>query len=885
MVGRIGNILPVNIEEEMRNSYLDYAMSVIVSRALPDVRDGLKPVQRRILHAMQEMGIGPNSQYRKSARIVGEVMGKYHPHGDAPVYEAMVRLAQDWSLRYPLVDGQGNFGSIDNDPAAAMRYTEARLRTIAMQLITDIDQDTVPFAGNFDNSMQEPTVLPSRIPNLLVNGASGIAVGMATNIPPHNLSEVCSGIDYLIKNPAATTDELLKYVKGPDFPTSGSIIGGREGIRDAYATGRGKVVVRATTTIEELRNNRYAVIVSELPYQVNKADLVSRIANLIKDRRLEGASEIRDESDRDGMRIVVELRRDAQPQKVISNLYKHTAMQSAFHINMIALVDGQPQILTMKQALQHYIDFRVDVIRRRSEYQLSRARERAHLLEGLLIALQDIDTVISLIRNADDADAARTSLMTSLDLSREQAQGILDMQLRRLAALESQRIIDEHAELVKTIQDLEALLASQQRVLETVSEETSSLKKQFGDRRRTKILEGPVEQTREDLEIHQQIVVTLSRRQYIKRIPGDTYHQQRRGGKGVRGMTTRDDDIVEQLIVADTHDTLLFFTNLGRVYALRAFDLPPDVSRTTRGVPLVNLIAMSGQERVQALLAVSSLAESGSLLLATRKGQIKRMPLTNLQNIRKSGLIAMKIKADDELVAAQYSTDDQDALMVSRNGQALRFRVDSLPLRSRTAGSIRGLRLKPTDELVSMDVVLPEGSLLLLSENGYGKLTKLKAFPAHNRGGQGIRAFAVNAKTGPLAAVRIMSGEEKEIMVGSAQAQVIRLDTHEIPTLGRATQGVILWRPAPRDKVISVAFVSEPTEDNKEPDDTTTSASSNKGRKVAGKKKSSSIDEPADLPVTDTEDVEEEIEDELLDESDDDDDDIDEVNQLSLDLD
>ena len=429
MVGRAGNILPVNIEEEMRNSYLDYAMSVIVSRALPDVRDGLKPVQRRILHAMQEMGIGPNSQYRKSARIVGEVMGKYHPHGDAPVYEAMVRLAQDWSLRYPLVDGQGNFGSIDNDPAAAMRYTEARLRTIAMQLITDIDQDTVPFAGNFDNSMQEPTVLPSRIPNLLVNGASGIAVGMATNIPPHNLGEVCSGIDYLIKTPTATTEELLKYVKGPDFPTSGSIVGGREGIRSAYATGRGKVVVRATATIEELRNNRYAVVVSELPYQVNKADLVSRIAGLIKDRRLEGASEIRDESDRDGMRIVVELRRDAQPQKVISNLYKHTAMQSAFHINMIALVDGQPQILTMKQALQHYIDFRVDVIRRRSEYQLSRARERAHLLEGLLIALQDIDTVISLIRNAADADAARESLMTSLNLSREQAQGILDLSL------------------------------------------------------------------------------------------------------------------------------------------------------------------------------------------------------------------------------------------------------------------------------------------------------------------------------------------------------------------------------------------------------------------------------------------------------------------------
>jgi len=882
MVGRIGNILPVNIEEEMRNSYLDYAMSVIVSRALPDVRDGLKPVQRRILHAMQEMGIGPNTQYRKSARIVGEVMGKYHPHGDAPVYEAMVRLAQDWSLRYPLVDGQGNFGSVDNDPAAAMRYTEARLRTIAMQLIIDIDQDTVPFIGNFDNSMQEPTVLPSRIPNLLINGASGIAVGMATNIPPHNLSEVCSGIDYLIKNPAATMDDLLKYVKGPDFPTSGSIIGSRDGIRSAYATGRGKVVVRATTDIEELRNNRYAVVVSELPYQINKADLVSRIAGLIKDHRLEGASEIRDESDRDGMRIVIELRRDAQPQKVISNLYKHTAMQSAFHINMIALVDGQPQIITLKQALQHYIDFRVEVIRRRSEYQLTRAKDRAHLLEGLLIALQDIDTVISLIRNADDAEAARESLMTSLTLSREQAQGILDMQLRRLAALESQRIIDEHKELIKTIQALESLLASQEQVLETVSAETNALKKQFGDKRRTKIIEGAIEQTREDLEIHQEIVVTLSRRQYIKRIPGDTYHQQRRGGKGVRGMTTRDDDIVEQLIVADTHDTLLFFTNLGRVYALRAFDLPPDVSRTTRGVPLVNLIAMNGQERVQALLAVSSLEESGNLLLATRKGQIKRMPLSNLQNIRKSGLIAMKIKADDELVSAQYASPDQDALMVSRNGQALRFRIDSLPLRSRTAGSIRGLRLKPNDELVSMVVILPEGSLLLLSEKGYGKLTKLKAFPTHNRGGQGIRAFSVNTKTGPLAAVRIMNGDEKEIMVGSAQAQVIRLDTHEIPTLGRATQGVILWRPAPRDKVISVAFVSEPPEDIGKSNGTSTSSS--KSKNTSDNKKNSSTNDPTDLSFED----EEQTEDALIDEPQDsfeDDNDMNETNQLSLDLD
>ena len=812
MVTQIGRILPIKIEEEMRSSYLDYAMSVIVARALPDVRDGLKPVQRRILYAMHEMGLAPNTPYRKSARIVGEVMGKFHPHGDSAIYDAMVRMAQPFSMRHVLVDGQGNFGSVDDDPPAAMRYTEARLTALAEEVLVNIEQETVDFAPNFDAALNEPLVLPARFPNLLVNGASGIAVGMATSIPPHNLREVCGALVYLIDHPEASLEELMRQVKGPDFPTGGIMVGGKEGIRSAYATGHGKVTVRAQTTIEELRGNRYAVIVTELPYQVNKATLVARIAELAKDRRIEGISEVRDESDREGMRIVVELRRDGQPQKVLNNLYKHTAMQSAFHINMVALVDGQPVVLSLKQALQHYLVFRQEVVRRRSQFELRKAQERAHLLEGILLALNNLDAVIALIRNAQDVEAARQGLMERFGLTQPQAQAILEIQLRRLAALERQRVMDEHQELVQKIKDLEELLADPQKVLAMVAQETKETREKFGNARRTRITEEDVEQSREELEVQREVVITLSRRQYVKRIPSETYHQQRRGGKGVRGMATREDDVVEHFLITDTHDNLLFFTNLGKVYALRCYDIPADTSRTTRGLPLMNLINLGQQERVQAIVAVAPRDAEGDLIFGTRKGEIKRMPLAHLSNIRSNGLIAMNLKAGDELVSAGRAGPDRQVLLVTEQGQAIRFPAEILPVRSRTAGSVKGIRLKAGDRVIGMAVVESEAILLLLSQQGHGKRTRLRNFPTHNRGGQGVRAFNVNKKTGPLAAVKVVPPDCQEVMVGSAKAKVIRIGVAQIPILGRVTQGVILWRPGEGDQVVSVACMSSEDE-------------------------------------------------------------------------
>ena len=600
-----GNIQPVRIEDEMRTSYLSYAMSVIVSRALPDARDGMKPVQRRILYSMHEMGIRPASAYRKSARIVGEVMGKYHPHGDSPVYEALVRMAQDFSMRYPLIDGQGNFGSIDNDPPAAMRYTEARLASIAEELLTDIDLNTVDFTDNFDGSLKEPTVLPGLLPNMLVNGASGIAVGMATNIPPHNLGEICDAVVYLIDHPDAVLEELMERVTGPDFPTSATIQG-RSGIVDAYRNGQGRVVMQAKADIEELRGGRKQIIVTEIPYQVNKASLVEKIAHLIRDKKIEGVSDVRDESDRHGLRVVIELRRDVQAEIVLNNLYRHTALRSSFNVIMLALVDGQPQVLSLKRSLQIYIEHRQNVITRRSEHQLKVAKDRAHILEGLRKALERLDEVISIIRNSQDAAAARENLMERLDLSQVQAQAILDMQLRRLAALERERIEEEYRDLLKTIADLEALLGDPAKVLAVVKEDTEKLKKRSGDPRRTEILEDEVSEiSRADMVLHQDMIVTLSQRGYIKRIPATTYKIQHRGGKGIRGMTTREDDALQELLVADTHDVLLFFTNRGRAYPLRCFDIPGESSRTSRGTPLSNLIPLAETERVNAVVAVS----------------------------------------------------------------------------------------------------------------------------------------------------------------------------------------------------------------------------------------------------------------------------------------
>ena len=807
MVISAGNIRPVHIEEEMRTSYLSYAMSVIVSRALPDVRDGLKPVQRRILYALHDLGLRSNSPYKKCARIVGEVLGKYHPHGDSPVYEALVRMAQDFSLRHPLIDGQGNFGSVDDDPPAAMRYTEARLASIAEELLADIDLDTVDFATNFDDSLQEPLVLPGRLPNMLVNGASGIAVGMATNIPPHNLGEISDACIHLIEHPDATVDELMNFIPGPDFPT-GAIIQGQSGIVDAYTTGHGRVILQARAVVEELRGGRYQVVISELPYQVNKATLVERIAQQARDRRIEGITDVRDESGRDGLRVVVELRRDAQPQVVLNNLYKHTAMRSSFNVIMLALVDGQPQTLPLKRTLQLFIEHRQRVVTRRSEHLLKRAQDRAHIVEGLRMALSQLDQVVTLIRGSSDADAARAALMEWLNLSQAQAQAILEMQLRRLAALERKRLDDEYTDLRKTIQGLEALLAHPAKVLAVIREETEALKKRFSNPRRTEI--SPVEaidHTVEELTLQQDVVITFTSRDYIKRIPCSTYKLQHRGGKGVRGMTTRDGDSLQKLVVADTHDVLLFLTSRGRVYQLKCFQVPGDNSRTSRGVPLVNLLPLLPGEKVSAIVAISSLRAEDCLLLATKKGQVKAMDLKQLANIRSKGLAAMNLKRDDELVSACLVRGRPDVVVVTERGQAIRFPVDQLPKRSRAAGGVRGIRLAHGDRVVSMDTALATDTLLVASKGGYGKSTGLSYYRGQARGGVGLRTFRVSSKTGPIVTALVVSDEpDQELFLVSAQAQVIRINLANIRITGRNTQGVIVWRDRdPDDYIVSLA--------------------------------------------------------------------------------
>ena len=801
-----GFVKPTHLEEEMRTSYMEYAMSVIVARALPDVRDGLKPVQRRILYAMSELGMRPNSAHKKSARLVGEVMGKYHPHGDDPIYEAMVRMAQPFSMRMPLVDGQGNFGSVDNDPPAAMRYTEARLSTVAGEMLDNLDQDTVDFADNFDGSLREPTVLPARLPNLLVNGASGIAVGMATNIPPHNPTEICNAVIRLVDNPELTVEELMRSVKGPDFPTGATIMG-RTAIKSAYATGRGQIIVRATAEVEDMsRSGRERIVVSELPYQVNKAALIEKIAALAKNKQVEGVSDVRDESDRHGMRLVVELRAGTQPLVVLNNLYKHTSMQSTFAANMLALVDGSPRVFTLKQALQHYIDFRQEVVTRRARYELKRAKERAHILEGLRIALEHVDEIIQLIRRAADAEAARNALMERFSLDQPQAQAILDMQLRRFAALERERIETEYRELLETIRSLEELLADDQKILAEVKRETEELKKKLGQKRRTAISGEVGEFNREDLEAHEQVVVTLSKGGYIKRILAGTYRSQHRGGKGVVSMTTREDDPVRHILVGDTHDILLFFTNKGRVLSLKSYDLRADISRTTRGVPVVNAIPLTEGEKVNAIIGVASLEDPDLyLVMATRRGAVKRVALSAISSIRKSGLIIMNLKDDDELVTARLAKGDDELIMVSQQGMSIRFPLAEMPARLRAAGGVRGMVLRGKDRIVGMDIVVPDSKLLVISKRGFGKLTDLKRYRSQGRGGLGIKTFNITRKTGPVAAADVID-DSKEVYVVSEQAQVLRTSLSEIRSTGRATQGVTIFKPEPGDAVASIAF-------------------------------------------------------------------------------
>ncbi len=807
----LGKTKPVNIEDEMRSSYLDYAMSVIVSRALPDVRDGLKPVQRRILYAMNGMGLNHSSAYKKSARIVGEVLGKYHPHGDTSVYDAMVRMAQDFSMRYRLVDGQGNFGSVDNDPPAAMRYTEARLTSVAEQMLVDIDKDTVKFVPNFDDSLTEPSVLPTRLPNLLLNGSSGIAVGMATNIPPHNLGEVCGAISYLIDNPEATVEELIQFVKGPDFPTRGIILG-QDGVKNAYATGHGRVVIRARAYVGDIPGDgRRQIIVTELPYQVNKAALVERIAHLVKDKKIGGISELRDESDRQGMRIVIELRREAQPQQVLNNLYKYTAMQSAFFINMLALVDGQPRVISLKEALQYYIDFRYEVITRRSRFELKVAKERAHILEGLKIALDRIDEVIATIRKSENAEAARRNLMTGFGLTQAQAQAILDMQLRRLANLERRKILDEYTEVVKNIAYLEDLLANPKRILILIREEVDGLKAKYSDSRRSEIVEqGVMEFSEEDLIPHQRVVVTLSNRGFIKRIPSRTYKPQHRGGKGIIGMVTREADAVRFLTVADTHDSLLFFTNQGKVFSLKCYELPADITRTAKGMAVVNLFPISAGERVTAMVAVTDFTPGTYLLMATCRGKIKKTAVNNFASVRSSGLIAIDLGKGDELVTTCLATDQDDVILVTSKGLSIRFAVSELRTTSRTSGGVRGIRLAHGNQVVDMDIASPDAFVLVVTTGGFGKLTPVSRYPQQRRAGSGVRTFMLTQKTGDVAEAKVVSSSQ-QLMIISADGIVIRTPVTEkdpkqgITIQGRSTQGVRLMRLGEGDKVVAIA--------------------------------------------------------------------------------
>jgi len=818
----LGDIKSIRIEDEMRVSYLDYAMSVIVARALPDVRDGLKPVHRRILYTMGEMGLSATSSYRKCAAIVGEVMGKYHPHGDVALYDALVRLAQDFSMRYPLVDGQGNFGSVDGDSAAAMRYTEARLTAIAAEMLADIDKNTVDYVENYDGTHKEPSVLPAKLPNLLINGSTGIAVGMATNIPPHHLGEVVDATVALIDDPELTSDDLCAYVHGPDFPTGGTIFrfetrrnpmtGETEtvdAIREMYAHGRGRVVMRGQVAFEETRQDRIAIIVTELPYQVNKASLLEKIADLVKDKRIEGIADLRDESDRDGMRIYIEMKRDANPHKVLNNLFKHTPMQLAFNMNMLALVDGQPQTLPLKAALQHYIDYRRDVVRRRTEYDLEKARARAHVLEGLKIALDNLDAVIRTIRESADVDTARDNLMGRFGLSEIQAQAILDMRLARLAALERKKIEDEYLAVIQLIAELEDILANPARVLQIIKEELAELRRKYAGERRTRVEDSASrEMTDEDLIADEDVVITISGRGYVKRQPVATYRRQHRGGKGIIGHVTREEDAVEHLLVANTHDWALFFTNRGRVFSAKVHQIP-DASRQAKGIPIINLpgVQVESGEVPMATITLGDFGTGRFLVLATRRGIVKKSPLEQFEKVRSSGIIAITLDGDDELAWVDVASGDDDIIIATALGKIARFRETEVRPMGRPAAGVIGIRLaRKGDSVISMSVVQPEADLLVLTETGYGKRVALTEFRVKHRGGQGVQLIALEGrKTGDVAAVQQVTEADEELLLISAGGQVIRTETNTINRYSSSARGVIVMRLAEGDRVVAIA--------------------------------------------------------------------------------
>jgi DNA gyrase subunit A len=802
----IGNVRIASIESEMRQSYLDYAMSVIVQRALPDARDGFKPVHRRVLYAMQEMNLRNNSRYRKSAGIVGEVLKSYHPHSDTAAYDTLVRMAQPFNLRYPLVDGQGNFGSVDGDEAAAMRYTEARMSAIADELTADIDKQTVDFRPNYDASMQEPTVLPGRLPNLLINGSAGIAVGMATNIPPHNLNEICDAIAYLIDHPDASVDDLMQIVKGPDFPTGGTILG-VEGIRAAYATGRGRVVIRAKAFIEEsARGNRYQIIITELPYQVNKAALMERIAELVKEGKLDGISDLRDESDRSGMRAVIELKRDAQPMKVLNNLFKHTALQSTFGVNMLALVDRgtQPRVLSLRRALQEYITHRQEVITRRTQYDLDRARRRAHILEGLKIALDNIEEVIRTIRASSETAEARANLMSRFNLTEIQANAILDMRLARLAALERQKIEEEYNEVMALIADLEAILADPERILGLIRDDLTDLKAKYGDERRTRIQDVSGLLSEEDLIPEVDVLVTITNKGYVKRIAEDVYRTQHRGGRGVSGVTMRAEDGVQHILAANTMDSLLIFTNRGRVYQVKVHELP-DAGRTAKGVPIVNVINMQPDETVTTLLAVRSFEDAKFLFFTTRLGKVKRTSLDQFKAVRSSGLIAIGIDEVDELAWVRVTSGSDEVILVSEHGQAIKFNeTDARPM-GRPAAGVMGIRLAPKDRVIAFEVVDEQDDLLVVSQRGLGKRTAIGLFRGQGRGGKGIQAMKLTPKTGLIVAAGMVRNEDNVLLMNT-KGVVIRIAASQISKLGRSTQGVTLMKFSGDEQVATMTI-------------------------------------------------------------------------------
>ncbi|MEY8000719.1 DNA gyrase subunit A [Clostridium sp. Mt-5] len=801
-----GKILPVDISKEMKKSYIDYAMSVIVSRALPDVRDGLKPVHRRILFSMYELGLTPEKGYRKCARIVGDVLGKYHPHGDTAVYDALVRMAQEFSIRYTLVDGHGNFGSVDGDSAAAMRYTEAKMNKITLEMLRDINKNTVDFVPNFDGEEKEPSVLPSRFPNLLVNGSAGIAVGMATNIPPHNLTEVVNGVIMIIDNPQVTISELMTCIKGPDFPTAGLIIG-TSGIKSAYETGRGKILVRAKTEIEEI-NGRNRILITEIPYQVNKSKLIENMAELVKNKKIDGISDIRDESDREGMRVVVELKRDANPNVTLNQLYKHTRMQDTFGIIMLTLVNNEPKVLNLKQILVYYLQFQEEIITRRTRFNLDKAQARAHILEGLKIALDHIDEVISLIRASKTTENARNGLMIKFNLSEKQAQAILDMRLQRLTGLEREKIENEYNELMETIKHLNEILENKSLLLSIIKDELIEIRNKYGDERKTEIQISNDDFNIEDLIEEKEVVITLTHEGYIKRISADTYSSQRRGGRGIQAMATKEDDFVEHIFITSTHSHILFFTNKGKVYKLKGYEIP-EAGRTAKGTNLVNLLPLDVSEKIQAVIAFKEIDQDKDnyFIMATKNGLIKKTKISQYASIRKSGLNAINLRDEDELIQVKMTTGQSEILVFTKNGYAIRFSEKDVRSTSRNTTGVKAITLRHGDIAVAMDIVDESQDVLVISENGFGKRTPIGEYTIHRRGGKGIITYKVTEKTGLMVGARIVKDEDEIMLINSSNV-AIRLNVSEVSTTSRNTMGVTLMKTGDEQRVVAIAKIN-----------------------------------------------------------------------------